>query len=110
MQTIIFKVQGSMPDPYTVIFQKAGTDFHASCNCQAGSVGQYCKHRFSILDGKLTGIVSDNKTDVAIIASWLPGSKLEAALHSLAEAEADFEGIKKRLSNIKKMVARVMTP
>jgi SWIM zinc finger len=113
MQEISFKVQGSASEPYGVIFVKrSDTNLSAYCSCPAGENGQYCKHRFNILDGTIKGIVSDNLEDVKVVQSWLSGTDVENALikmHELeAEAEAEAERIKKELFAAKKAVAKAM--
>ena len=52
MERIDFLVQGSAFHPYEVKFLKRSEkNLSAYCTCPAGDNGQYCKHRFSILEG-----------------------------------------------------------
>jgi uncharacterized Zn finger protein len=53
--TIIFKVKGSSPEPYTIKINFE--PFTISCTCQAGYSGFICKHRMSILYGANVNIV-----------------------------------------------------
>jgi hypothetical protein len=106
MDTIRFLVQGSSTEPYKVTFQKHGTNLSAFCTCPAGDNGQYCKHRFSILNGFNDGIVSDNKADVQIVASWLPGTDVDAAMNAVIDAEETYELAKRNLSDTKKRLAK----
>lgn len=108
MDVIKFLVQGSAPEPYHVTFTKTNTNLNAFCTCPAGDNGQYCKHRFRILSGSTTSIVSENKDEVALIQSWLPGSDVEKALKEFTEAENECDLAKKRLSLAKKKVAKAM--
>ena len=109
MQEITFEVQGSAAEPYVVVFvRRSDTNLSAYCSCPAGKNGQYCKHRFSILDGETKGIVSDNLDDVKVVQSWLPGTDIEAALIKMRELEAEAVKIKKTLSAAKKEVAKAM--
>lgn len=109
MQEILFEVQGSASEPYTVVFMKhSDNNLSAFCTCPAGENGQYCKHRFNILDGQTKGIISNNLDDVKIIQSWLPGSDIEEALIKMRELEVELEKVKKALSTAKKEVARAM--
>lgn len=74
----------------------------------AGAMGQYCKHRFNILAGDLTGIASGNEPDVAMVSSWLPGSDVERALTALGDAEREFRVAKSRVAAAKKAIAKAM--
>jgi uncharacterized Zn finger protein len=109
MEEISFLVLGSAEEPYRVDFVKrSNTSLSAYCTCPAGENGQYCKHRFSILDGINKGIVSNNQDQVLTIQSWLSGTELEAAIIIMKELNAEAERIKKALTKAKKNVARAM--
>jgi uncharacterized Zn finger protein len=108
METLVFKVQGSAPDPYTTTFKHDGTNLTAHCTCPAGEVGQYCKHRLSILQGITKGIESRNEADVRTVVSWLPGTDVERALQQVQMAEKKLEDAKKELSGFKKKLARAL--
>jgi hypothetical protein len=108
MEIITFSVQGSEPEPYSVEFRRAGANLSAYCTCAAGSVGQYCKHRFRILGGELEGVVAGTPEDVKRVASWLPGTDVAVAMAELAEAEARYEQAKKDVSALKKKAARAL--
>lgn len=107
--SITFLVQGSAPYPYRVVFRKNGNNMTAQCDCPAGEVQQYCKHRFRILDGNKEGIVSNNADAVKTISIWLIGSDVEAAIKEVTAAEQRVEKAKKELSGFKKKLARAMT-
>jgi hypothetical protein len=102
----IFFVQGSANEPYKVIFQKTGENLSAYCTCPAGQNGQYCKHRFNILDGLSDGIVSGNGDEVAVVTTWLPGTDVENAMNDFMDAEEQFESAKVKLSTAKKRLAK----
>jgi uncharacterized Zn finger protein len=108
-QEISFEVQGSAATPYSVTFEKhSETNLSAYCSCPAGVNGQYCKHRFNILNGDTKGIVSTNIDDVKIVQSWLPGTDVAKALLKVRELEAEADKINKALAAAKKEVAKVM--
>ena len=108
MKEIEFLVKGSAAKPYIVTFLLDGLNLSAYCTCTAGINGQYCKHRFGIIRGEEKGIISDNAADASIVASWLPGTDLKAAMDELAAAEQTHDPDKKALSAAKKKVARAM--
>ena len=108
MDLLRFLVRGSAQDPYKVTFKKEGNNLSAYCTCPAGDNGQYCKHRLNILGGIPEGILSGNEQDVKIVASWLPGTDVEAALNSVIEAEEQFEKTKREYSLAKKRLAAAL--
>ena len=109
MEEIIFEVQGSAPEPYRVsFFRRSNTNLSAYCTCPAGENGQYCKHRFTIMEGEQKGIVSTNADDVKIIRSWLIGTDIEKALIKVREIEKGAERIKTELTLAKKNLAKAL--
>jgi predicted outer membrane lipoprotein len=104
---ITFHVQGSSPEPYAVTFTKSD-ELLVSCTCSAGQVGQACKHRLSILSGDISAIVSENRQESQHLAQWLLGTKLAAALAAVDIAEKDLTLAKKRATDAKKALGRVM--
>jgi len=107
-EDIVFRVQGSADEPYKVTFVRNGSNVNAYCTCPAGENGQCCKHRFAIMAGDSTAVVSANGDQASIVHSWLPGSDLEESLMELAEAQHLQDEAKKRLSLAKKGVAQTM--
>lgn len=101
----VFKIQGSADQPYVVAIEKSGDALHATCSCPAGQVGQYCKHRVALLHGVVDGIVDG---DINAIAGWLTGTRLEGLFHEIAALEDQQEALKKKISSVKKQLAREM--
>ncbi len=64
MEELNFLVKGSSADPYEVTFIKDGSSLTALCTGPAGTYGNFCKHRISILDGISEMIASDNANQV----------------------------------------------
>ena len=108
MQEITFQVRGSAREPYELIFIKDGDSLTAICSCPAGEHGNFCKHRLGILDGKASGIVSDNADKVPMVVAWLEGTDVETALAELREIEKDADTPKSKLAAAKKKLARAM--
>lgn len=108
MEKVVFLVQGSAPIPYEVVFAKEGKNLTAFCTCPAGQNGQYCKHRFAILDGKIEGIVSANVDKVKEVVSWLSDTDVEMALKEVKAAELRAVEANDALSRLKKKLARAM--
>lgn len=108
MEELTFHVKGSSKDPYEVIFIKDGDSLTAICNCPAGTYGNFCKHRISILDGNAKAIVSDNAEQAATVLTWLTGTDVEAALAEMRAAEKVDDPDKKILNVAKRKLARAM--
>lgn len=72
-----FYVQGSASEPYRVSFWRKENDFKSACTCQAGKKGMYCKHRFELIEGDLTNLVSENYEDIGKIQILIKGTPLE---------------------------------
>lgn len=68
-QEATFVVKGSRGNEYTTTFKFDGVNLYAYCSCRAGEHGQYCKHRFAILQGDELSVISPNKHQVADIVS-----------------------------------------
>ncbi len=108
MEELVFFVQGSSADPYEVTFIKDGTSLTAICTCPAGTYGNFCKHRISILEGNTQTISSDNADQAATVVGWLPGTDVDAALAEMREAEKIANPDKKDLIAAKRKLARAM--
>jgi uncharacterized Zn finger protein len=108
MDQLVFLVKGSSKEPYEVTFIKDGDSLTAICTCPAGTYGNFCKHRISILDGGSKSISSDNAEKVATVVEWLRGTDVEAALSELRVAEKGKDPEKKSLVDAKRKLARAM--
>jgi uncharacterized Zn finger protein len=107
-EKIEFLVKGSTSEPYQVKFYKEDNNLTAICNCQAGKSGQYCKHRFAILSNDAKAVVSENISDVKIVASWLKGSDVEKAMDELVKMEEIEYLAKKKTKEARKNLAKTM--
>lgn len=108
MEELVFLVKGSSAEPYEVTFIKDGSSLTAICTCPAGTYGNFCKHRISILDGNFASISSDNANQAATVIGWLAGTDVEAALDEMREAEKIADPEKKALNAAKRRLARAM--
>lgn len=108
VEEINFLVKGSGKEPYEVIFIKDGASLTAICNCPAGTYGNFCKHRISILEGDGKAIASDNAGKVAAVVEWLAGTDVDTALKELRLAEKTPDPEKTALNAAKRKLARAM--
>ena len=105
MEKLTFLVQGSATGPHEVKLSKDGNNLTAICSCPAGRLGQYCIHRFQILEGEATGVVSGNQEDVSVVKEWLRGTDVEFALQDVRAAEKAAEMAKQNLAEAKRKLA-----
>jgi len=108
MEELIFSVQGSEPEPYTVTFRREGTNFTARCTCRAGVMGQMCKHRLNLLQQETSGLVSGNVADVAHLPGMFMGTDVERAFQKLVDAEKALDAARSEFDRRKKALARAM--
>lgn len=108
MAQLEFLVKGSAKDPYEVIFIKDDENLTAICTCPAGTYGNVCKHRVSIIEGNGKSIVSENAADIETIVTWVVGTDVEAALKALRDAEAAGGGSTDAVKDAKRDLARAL--
>ena len=109
MERLYFLFKGSAKEPYQVEFVKRSeTNISAYCTCRAGQMGQYCKHRFGIIEGNPNGIISDNPEDSKTVQSWIPGTDIEEAMNTVRVIEDEAKEVKRRLTAARKAVAQAM--
>ena len=109
MATINFLIKGSSSEPYKVVFAQTGDgQLTATCTCQAGLKGTYCKHRMAILEGNFSAIVSGNTVEAETIQKWFKGTELETIFLSIISTEAQINALDKELNSFKKKLARTM--
>ena len=103
MDSIVFQVQGSQPDPYVVEFIKNGDgSLSVRCSCPAGDTGMHCKHRIGLLTGDTKDLVSRNKPELETVYAWLRGTALEKCLAEYLRLEKELESMKRQLNKAKK--------
>jgi uncharacterized Zn finger protein len=105
VETCLFLIKGDEGESYKVTFEKDGSNLSAYCTCPAGQHGQYCKHRFAILEGNVDAIISENVADVKKVVGWLQGTHVERARQEVALAEKELGRAKNKLSEAKKRLA-----
>lgn len=85
---IKFLVQGSGKEPYRCTFWKVDNyDLHSACTCPAGKKGQYCKHRFALLEGDITNVVDYSEEDFKELQEMLKSSDIADFYDEFAKAK-----------------------
>jgi hypothetical protein len=95
---LTFRVQGSQPEPYTVEFWREGSNLTTRCTCQAGQKGMYCKHRFALIEGDMSGLVSDNRHQIPILHELILGTDVADAFQDLQRSLKASETITEKLA------------
>ena len=108
MQQLRFTVEGSKGDEYQILFEREGDNLDVFCTCPAGDNGMYCKHRFALMEGDVTKLLSENENEVPAIKDMLAGTDVEAAYNQVKEIQAQHDEISARLKTAKKVLAKAM--
>ena len=89
MEKIVkFLIQGSGKEPYRCTFWKVDNyDLHSACTCPAGKKGQYCKHRFALLEGDITNVVDYSEEDFKEWQEMLKSSDIADFYDDFAKAK-----------------------
>ncbi len=109
MKTYEFLVKGGHGD-YELRFTREGSKFSATCTCKAGLMDMYCKHRFAIMAGDKSAIISPNAKQASEIPALLEGTDVEAAMRHVKIATETLESAENELSKQKKLLAKLMQP
>lgn len=107
LNTYEFRIEGAKGQ-HTTIFTKLPNGVASSCDCKTSRKGVACKHRLRILRGDARGVVSDNRSDVAIIKTWLAGTAVESLMKHLGARELAAERIEKDIKKAKKKLAKLL--
>jgi uncharacterized Zn finger protein len=105
---LVFEVQGSGADPYTIVATRAGGRFWITCTCPAGENGSHCKHRVALLAGVVDTLVSENPEEVARLPAMMEGTSLPALLAEFNTASDELEAAKRKMDKLKKRLNRAL--
>lgn len=102
------EVAGSSGEVHVIHATRNGEQLVMTCTCEAGKKHMACRHRLALLAGDGNATLGDNTNAAALIAEWLVGSNIEAALRDLAEAESEAEAAKRKVSAMKRRLGRML--
>jgi hypothetical protein len=100
---------------YTVVVEWNGKDLSVACNCKAGSLGDWCRHKSGLLNGEEANLATkDNLTDVL---QWVKASPVCAVMSEIhiaethqREVEALLKKAKAEVQAAKQAVANLVNP
>lgn len=70
---------------YTVVVEWNGSDLKVSCDCKAGSLGDWCRHKSSLLKGDETVLTTND--DLTEVLQWVKSSPIHGAITDIEAAE-----------------------
>lgn len=108
MRRVEFTVRGMRGDLYTCTFERDGDNLNAFCTCPDGHAGNYCKHRFALIDGNQNIVVSNNAEEVDDLPEMIAGTDVETALVALSEAAENYQQAETQLTEAQHELARAM--
>lgn len=80
------------------------------CDCPAGALGRFCKHKAAVVagDDSLLATPDDEQEEWAAARKWLDRSSLPAKLMELRDAEKDPQTSKQQIKSLKLRISRLM--
>ncbi|MBE7198590.1 MAG: 3'-5' exonuclease [Parafilimonas terrae] len=69
-----FLMRGSTGNRYTVTLEERTSGAVLRCTCMAGRFGQRCRHVKALEVGDITDLLSDNHTDLVVLATRIAGA------------------------------------
>lgn len=116
MTTRVFSVNSSDGvATYAVAVQWDGNNLYVACDCKAGSLGDWCRHKSAILNGEEDILAV--KEDLTDVLQWVKSSPVHAAMSDIQnfeiqqkEAEASLKKVKARVQAAKRAAAVLVSP
>lgn len=109
MITSFLARSSSKPTPYHVVVQFDGGAVTVHCDCEAGTRGQYCKHKAAIILGQCSVLFDGSQApELASVSSFLRATPLFQIVSDIAELDALVEKTKSTIASLKKAAARSM--
>ncbi|MGD0036674.1 MAG: hypothetical protein ABSC53_05225 [Bacteroidota bacterium] len=103
----------SRPEPYSVLFIWNNKTLSVNCDCQAGELGQLCKHKLAFLQND-SSMLFDSKQSEELnnVYTWVKSTSFSDLLNELGQTERETEkaiaNAKKQLSAAKHKLARLL--
>ena len=100
---------------YAVIVEWDGSALHVTCDCRAGELGGWCRHKDGLLKGDNKILVVDD--DLTEILQWVKASPIHSAMSDIdaaaaqqKEAEAVLKKAKERVAALRRVLADLVSP
>ena len=109
--TLKFEVIGEHDETYDVVIGRDpanSANLFAACSCDESMHGNFCSHRFDILEGNHSNIASENVDDLETLREWIKGSDIESAMIALSKAKTELLTARERVAYCRKMLVKRM--
>ena len=109
--TLRFSIMGENDDIHVVTIERDpdnSTNLSADCSCGSAQHGEFCTHRFEILEGGISNLVSDNLDDTKTLKQWIVGSDIEVAMKELSKAKTDLKLAREKYAYCRNILVRRM--
>ena len=96
--------------PYRIEVLGQGDKISVFCDCPAGALGRFCKHKAAVVSGdpSLLAAAEEEKEEWAATQSLLSESTLPAKLMELRDAESGPDSDKQKIKSMKMRISRLM--
>lgn len=103
-------VAGSRTRPYRIEVLGQDSKVSVFCDCPAGALGRFCKHKAAVVSGDDSLLAARDEEQEAWQAAGrlLAESALPAKLMELRDAEKDPETSKQQIKSLKVRISRLM--
>ena len=108
MKIFSFQVQGSSDEPYTVRFEKEGSNLNIWCDCPAGVKATHCKHWMNVFLKEKQAYIGVSERELDEVRSWISGSDIEEAWIEFERNKEEEKRVKEERKGIQKKLSRVM--
>ncbi len=95
---------------YTISVEWNDKDLTVACNCKAGLLGDWCRHKNSLLNGDTAILVV--KEDLTDVLKWVRSSPVHAVMSDIQaaemqqkEAEMSLKSAKAKVQAVKRVAA-----
>lgn len=110
-ETLNFSIVGEDDNVYEVAVERDTNDMgnlQAHCSCGKAQDGDFCSHRFEVLEGETARLVSENLDDVHALRAWIKGSDIEVAMRDLSKAKTELLLAHEKVDKCRKALVRRM--
>ena len=116
METTLLAKSSSGSEPYKVDFVVENNIMTVHCNCPAGRLGKFCKHKIRMLQGDYDVLYDDDQCDqLDKISDWIQKSDFLDLIFerskfrtALREAEEKVNAIKKEMRPVQEKMAQAI--